>query len=215
MRNFDGYIFDIDGTLTSTNELIFKSFNYVTEKYINRTFTGEELINLFGPTEEVILKEITGDKFEEAYKDYFEYYHSQHNELAELHPGVLDVLKIIKGAKIPLGIFTGKGKKAATITLKMLEIYDYFDLIITGDDVKYHKPHPEGILLFINYFNLEREKILLIGDAPADIKAARSSGIKIASVLWDSYAKEEVLESGSDYIFLTTEEMKDFIVKNV
>lgn len=215
MRNFEGIIFDIDGTLTSTNELIFRSFNYVTEKYINRTYSGEELISLFGPPEEVILKKIIGDSYEDARKDYFEYYHSQHNKLAELHPGVLDVLKIIKDAKIPLGIFTGKGRKAAIITLKMLEIYDYFDLIITGDDVKKHKPHPEGILLFIRQFKLNKEKVILIGDAPADIKAARSAGIKIASVLWDSYAKDEVLESGSDFIFHTTEDMKNFILKNV
>ena len=131
MRKFDGYIFDIDGTLTSTNELIFKSFNYVTEKYINRTYSENELISLFGPTEEEILKEIIGEKFEDARKDYFEYYHSQHNELAVLHPGIQDILQLIKDAKIPLGVFTGKGKKAATITLKKLEIINYFDLIIT------------------------------------------------------------------------------------
>ena len=215
MRNFDGYIFDIDGTLTSTNELIFKSFNYVAEKYINRSYTEDELISFFGPTEEVILKEIMGDNFENAKKDYFDFYHSQHNELAELHPGVKEVLEIIKDARIPLGVFTGKGRKAATITLKILSIFDCFDLIITGDDVKNHKPHPEGILKFINHFNLKAERVILIGDAPADIKAARGAGIKIASVLWDSYAKDKVLKSGSDFVFNTVNELKKFVLENI
>jgi pyrophosphatase PpaX len=215
MHNFDGYIFDIDGTLTSTNELIFKSFNYVAEKYIHRSFSEKELISFFGPTEEAILNELMGDNFENAKKDYFDFYHSHHNVLAELHPGMKEILSIIKNLKIPLGVFTGKGRKAATITLRMLEIYDYFDLIITGDDVKNHKPHPEGILKFIEHFNLKNEKVILIGDAPADIKAARAAGIKIVSVLWDSYAKERVIESGSDFVFYTVDELKKFITENI
>jgi phosphoglycolate phosphatase-like HAD superfamily hydrolase len=53
----------------------------------------------------------------------------------------------------------------------------------------------------------------LIGDAPPDVKAARATGIKIASVLWDSYAKEEVLKMGSDYYFNTVNELTNFLIK--
>ncbi len=215
MRNFDGFIFDIDGTLTSTNELIFNSFNYVTEKYINRTYTPEELIAFFGPTEEEILKDLTGDKFEEARIDYFEYYNSHHKKLADLYPGIKDVLKIIKETGIRLGVFTGKGREAATITLKLLHIFEYFDLIVTGDDVENHKPHPEGILKFAGEFGLAKNRILLLGDAPADIEAARSAGIKIASVVWDSYAKDIVLAMKSDYVFHTVDELKEFVKENI
>jgi HAD superfamily hydrolase (TIGR01549 family) len=215
MRNFEGYIFDIDGTLTSTNELIFSSFNYVTEKYINRTFTPAELIDFFGPPEEEILKDLTGDRFDDARKDYFEYYNEHHNRLADLYPGIKEVLKIIKDAGVKLGIFTGKGREAATITLKLLNIYNYFDLIVTGDDVNIYKPDPDGIFRFINEFNLPKEKVILFGDSPADIKAARSAGIKIGSVIWDSYAKDTVLAMKSDYVFHTVEEMKEFVIENI
>ena len=73
-QQFEGFIFDIDGTLTSTNELIFASFNHIAKKYLNKTFTDEEIISLFGPTEDVILKEWCGDKFEEAKEDYYNFY---------------------------------------------------------------------------------------------------------------------------------------------
>lgn len=215
MRNFDGYIFDIDGTLTSTNDLIFNSFNYVTEKYINKFYTSEELIALFGPTEEEILKELTGDRFEDARKDYFEYYNSHHKKLADIYPGIQDVLKKIKEAGLPLGVFTGKGREAATITLKILHVFDYFDLIVTGDDVEKHKPDPEGILKFVDMFNLNKSKVLLVGDAPADIQAAHDAGVKIASVVWDSYAKDVVLAMKSDYVFHTVNELKEFVEENI
>ena len=74
---FDGFIFDIDGTLTSTNQLIYDSFNFIAHKYLNRTFSDEEIIAMFGPTEDVILKEWCGEnsaspagRFEEVKKDY-------------------------------------------------------------------------------------------------------------------------------------------------
>lgn len=210
-EEFQGFIFDVDGTLTSTNELIFASFNHVAQKYLNKIYTQEELIALFGPPEDAIIRDLTGEMFEEARKDYFEFYYNNHNSLADLYPGMLDILKAVKKSGKPVGVFTGKGREAATITLKILEVFDYFDLIVTGDDVKEHKPAPEGIHMFLEKFSLPEDKVLLIGDAPADIIAARAAGIKIASVVWDSYAKEKVLAAGSDYIFHTVEELKTFI----
>jgi len=210
MKTFSGIIFDIDGTLTSTNELIFASFNHVMNKYLNKTMTNNEIISLFGPTEDVILEDFTGSDFPQAREDYYNYY-SQNHTMADLYPGIMEILTFLKSKKIPLSIFTGKGRDAATITLNKLKIYDKFDMIVTGDDVKDHKPSPEGILMFIDKFKLDKNSVLMIGDSPSDIKAAHSAGVKIASVLWDSYSKDKVLEMESDYIFNTVGELKEFI----
>ncbi|MGD1006664.1 MAG: HAD family hydrolase [Ignavibacteriaceae bacterium] len=214
MRNFDGIIFDVDGTLTSTNDLIFKSFRYISNKYLNKSITNEEIMKLFGPPENVIIKEWTGDNYDTARKDYYDYYTRNHH-LANLFPGIKKILTYIKSKNILLAIFTGKGREAATITLQKLEVYDYFDLIITGDDVKEHKPSAEGINNFIKKFNLDKARVLMIGDASPDFKAARSAGVKIASVLWDQYVKEEVKSLDSDFLFHTVEEFKKFIYENI
>ncbi len=214
MRNFDGIIFDVDGTLTSTNDLIFKSFRYISNKYLNKSITNEEIMKLFGPPENVIIKEWTGDNYDTARKDYYDYYARNHH-LANLFPGIKEILTYIKSKNILLAIFTGKGREAATITLQKLEVYDYFDLIITGDDVKEHKPSAEGINNFIKKFNLDKARVLMIGDASPDFKAARSAGVKIASVLWDYYVKEEVKSLDSDFLFHTVEEFKKFIYENI
>ncbi len=213
MKNFDGIIFDIDGTLTSTNELIFESFRHISKKYLNKTYSDEEIISLFGPTEDVIIKQWCGDEYEKARKDYYDFYTENHH-MADLYPGIKDILKNLRAKNILLSVYTGKGKEAATITLKKLEVYDYFDLIITGDDVEEHKPSAEGIVKFINRFNLNKDRVLMVGDSIVDIKAARGAGIKAASVVWDSYSKEKILEMGSDYVFNTVEELKIFLDDN-
>ncbi len=214
MKNYDGIIFDIDGTLTSTNELIFASFRFVSNKYLEKNFSDEEIIKLFGPTEDVILKEWGGENYPNLRQDYYNFYSQNHN-MADLYPGIKDILDYIKSKDVLLSIYTGKGKEATTITLKKLGIYDYFDMIMTGDDVKDHKPSPEGVTNFLDKFNLNKDRVLMIGDSPADIRASRASGIKVASVVWDSYAKDEVLEIGSNFLFHTVIELDQFIRENV
>ena len=76
---FKGIIFDVDGTLTFTNQLIFNSFNHITKKYLGKSFSDEEIISLFGPTEDVILKEICKDEYINARKDYYKYYRDNHD----------------------------------------------------------------------------------------------------------------------------------------
>ena len=210
MKNFEGIIFDIDGTLASTNDLICASFNHISEKYLNKSLTKEEVFALFGPTEDTILKDWFGDNLTNAMDDYYKFYIAEHH-MAAAYPGIEEVLKIVKEKNIPVGIFTGKGRRTALITLELLGIDKYFDSVVSGDDVVKHKPSGEGITKFVNEFNLDKEKVLMIGDSTGDIQASREAGVKIASVVWDSYAKEDVLKGGSDYIFHSVEELKNFL----
>ncbi|MDP2300868.1 MAG: HAD family hydrolase [Ignavibacteria bacterium] len=210
MKKFKGIIFDIDGTLTSTNELIFASFNHITEKYMNKTMTPKEIISLFGPTEDQIIEGWFNENHQEVKDDYYSYYSDNMLDSADLYPGIRELLTFLKSKNVKLSIYTGKGRSAALITLEKLNIDHIFDMIVTGSDVKDHKPSPEGINVFLEKFNLSPDEVLMIGDAPADVIAARRAGVKIASVVWDSYAKEEVLSLGSDYLFESVEELRIF-----
>jgi len=211
LEKLEGIIFDIDGTLTSTNQLIFETFRFITNKYLNKNYSDEDIIKLFGPTEDVIMKDMFGDKYETARKDYYKFYSANHSKMADAYPGIRELIYKIKKANIPLSIYTGKGRDSSAITLKQIGVYEYFDMIVSGDDIENHKPSPEGVDVFIEKFNLNRENTILIGDATVDILAARNSGIKIGSAVWDSYGKEKVIAMGSDYLFYTVEELDEFI----
>ncbi len=213
--NFKGYIFDIDGTITATNRLIFATFNHVADKYLNKFLTDSEIISLFGPTEDVILKVWMGKNYEEARKDYYKFYDVNHDSMASPYPGIIEIIKEIKDSGLPLGIYTGKGRTSTEITLSKIGILDYFDLIISGDDVRNHKPSPEGIQKFAEKFNLFPENILMIGDAPADIIAAKTAGAKVASVLWDSYALDTIKRLKADFYFKTVIELHKFIKRQL
>ena len=210
---FKGIIFDIDGTLTYTNRLIFDSFNFIAEKYLGKKYSDEEIIALFGPTEDFILKQICKDDYESARKDYYTYYKQNHS-IARLYDGVKNLIIEINNAGILLSIFTGKGRTSSLITLDELEITDYFNLIISGDDVENHKPSPEGISKFLNKFNLSPGEVLMIGDAPSDIVAANLAGVEIASVIWDSYREDEVIKLNPNNLFHSVSGLRNFIFQD-
>lgn len=192
----------MDGTLTQTNQLIYDSFNHVAEKYINKRLTQKEIIALFGPPEEEAVENMIGKKhIEPAMKDYYNFYRTEHNTLAAIYPGIKWILEFLKSKEIIIGLFTGKGRQTTDITLEQFGISSYFDVTITGDDVDEFKPSGDGIRKIMTKFSLQPNDVLMVGDAVADLKASRETGVDIASVVWDSYGKDEVLKLSPDYIF--------------
>jgi HAD superfamily hydrolase (TIGR01509 family) len=201
-RTVGGVLFDIDGTLTRTNDLIFATFNHIATKYCGRTYEPREIIALFGPPEEGALIPIVGEEhLDAAMDDLCDFYSRNHESMAALHDGMEDVLVFLKGTGIPLGVFTGKGKRTATITLEALGIAGYFDMIVSGNDVLRHKPDPEGIRKFIEAFSLAPSEVLMVGDALGDVTASRAAGATPVAVLWDSYDRERVVRAGADAVF--------------
>jgi len=201
-RPVAGVIFDVDGTLTRTNDLIFASFNYVAQKYCGRRYTPPEIIAFFGPPEEGALVRIVGEEaLGPAMEDLCAFYRENHAGMAGLHDGIEETLAHLREQGIPLAVFTGKGRRTTLITLEALNIDGYFDLIVSGSDVRRHKPHPEGIRQVLDRFSLPPADVLMVGDSLGDITSARDAGVTPVAALWDSYDRERVLGASPAYAF--------------
>ena len=205
---FSCVIFDLDGTLTRTNELIFASFNHVARKYLGKELLPREVIALFGPPEEGGLARLIGsDAVDTAMNDLCDFYHHHHASMARAHSGVEEMLGFLKERDVQLALFTGKGRRTTSITLDTLDLGKYFDLTISGTDVVHHKPHPEGIRRVLDAFALQPHQALMVGDGLADIKASRAAGVPVAAALWDCYDTENVLAARSEYVFWEVSEL--------
>jgi HAD superfamily hydrolase (TIGR01509 family) len=204
-------IFDIDGTLTRTGDLIFLSFNHVASKYLGRTFPPEEIVRLFGPPEEGALAVMFGkENVPAAMDDLCSFYREHHAAMASVHPGIEEILQFLRGRKVPLAVFTGKGSRTTSITLQGLGLARYFDLIVSGNDVLRHKPDPEGIRKILQAFRVNPGNALMVGDSVGDIKASRAAGVPVASVLWDVADPGRVLQASPDIVFRKTGEMLEW-----
>lgn len=205
-------IFDMDGTLTQTHQLIFDAFNHIAERYEGRTYAPHEITAMFGPPEEGALLRIVGEaRLDSAMKEYLDFYRSHHSDSAKLYPGILDLLRWLKDRGVRLALFTGKGIHTTTTTLELFGIAPYFDFVVTGNDVMNHKPSSEGIDKILHRFNLKADEVLMVGDSPGDAIASRGAGVKIAAVLWDSHATQRVLEMKTDYVFHDVTEFSSWL----
>ncbi len=212
MKHLKCIVFDMDGTLTQTNQLIYDSFNYIAQKYADRTYTIPEIHAMFGPPEEEALLEIVGpDQMDEVMKDYLAFYRTHHNQLARLYPGIDEILRYTKNHGKSLALFTGKGTHTTRITLQEFHIDKYFDFVVTGNDVVNRKPSSEGLRKIMGHFALQPNEVLMVGDAVSDVNAAHEAGVKIAAVVWDSYAKDVVMQMKSDFIFHNVHEFYEWL----
>jgi HAD superfamily hydrolase (TIGR01509 family) len=208
MEQISCIIFDVDGTLTHTNELIFASFNHIAELYVGKTFSPGEITAMFGPPEDVAIARLVGkDRSKEAMESFCSFYDANHPGLAGAYDGIRDVLSFLKKQGLFLAVFTGKGRRTTDVTLGHLGLMQYFDIIVTGDDVHQHKPSAEGIRRILSELRVLPEEALMVGDSVSDVKAAREAGVGMAAVVWDSYAKNEVMGMGVEHLF---HEVKDF-----
>jgi pyrophosphatase PpaX len=202
-------IFDVDGTLARTNDLIFATFNHVAELHLGRSFAPQEIIALFGPPEEGAVEKLFGPTRVPAVMDQMcAYYKAHHKTMAGAHDGLVAVLRLLKQHGVRLAVFTGKGRRTAQITLEELGMAEYFEHIVSGNDVSRFKPHPEGILQVLEKFNVPACDTVMVGDSMSDLVAARGAGVAFAAVLWDAYDRERVLNEKPDMSFSTTEEFE-------
>ena len=205
-------IFDMDGTLTQTNQLIYDSFNHIAKKYINKRLSPIEIVAFFGPPERAAVEHMIGPiHIDEAMKEYYHFYQTRHNALASLYPGIKELLAFVKERGIIVGLFTGKGRRTTEISLQEFGIGEYFDIVMTGDDVDHFKPSGDGIRKIMDRFSLGPDEVLMVGDAVADIRASRECGVRIAAVVWDSYGKETVMQTATDYLFHSVQEFRSWV----
>ncbi len=178
-------LFDFDGTLADTLPLLFFSFKQVFRKYAGRELSEQDILDLFGPTEDGLLeKMIDKDKLDEAAAEFYHLYEDRHAKYVMPQPEIEQILRDLKERGLRLGVFTGKGKKSAEISMKRLGLEHFFDAIITGDDVAHPKPAPDGIHQAIEQMRVSPSDIIFVGDSDADVQAARSAGVKVIAVKW-------------------------------
>lgn len=130
----------------------------------------------------------------------------------KLYDGIIDLLRNLYIAGCKCSLCTGKDRERTVEILKKLNIYECFDTIICSDDIQNPKPHPEGLLYLMRYFNIMQENIVMVGDGCNDILFARNAGVKSIAVTWGEVDKKILEKEQPDFIVSTTNELLNVIL---
>lgn len=97
-------------------------------------------------------------------------------------PGVVEGLEAFRASGVHLACITNKAERFTLPLLKDTGLYDYFELILSGDSLPEKKPSPLPLLHACTVFGCEPEELLLIGDSLNDTQAARAAGSPVFCV---------------------------------
>ncbi|MGL4953643.1 MAG: pyrophosphatase PpaX [Culicoidibacterales bacterium] len=181
---YDTLLFDLDGTLLDTNELILQSFAHVFDQFLPEyRYTREDLLACIGPTLHQTFNKLAPERAEELIAEYRKWNIANHDRLVQIFPEVVTTLAQLQELGYQLAIVTSKRRDVVEMGLDLFDLKPFFAAIITFDDVDNHKPEPDAIHLAISQFE-SVQNALMIGDNYHDIDGAKNAGIDSVGVAW-------------------------------
>ena len=178
-------LFDFDGTLVNTNDVIIASWQHTYKHYRGREESIEKITACFGePLLITMAREFPEVAPEESAEVYRQFQQQNAHLLVKIFPGIVDLLKALKEAGYRMGIVTSRTRESALRYMDMFGITEYFEAMVTCDDTTVHKPNPEPILLGLEKMGITKDEAIMIGDSPFDIKCANNAGVRSVMVDW-------------------------------
>jgi pyrophosphatase PpaX len=207
-KNIDTILFDLDGTLVDTNELIISSFLHTLGKYYPDKYKREDVLPFMGPSLYDTFSGIDPERAEEMILEYRTYNHENHDRLVKEFKGVNETVKRLKEDGFKIAIVSTKILDTVVKGLKLTKLDPYFDVIVALDHVEKPKPDPEAIYVALKQLDSTPEKAIMVGDNYHDILAGKNAGTKTAAVAWSMKGRDFLAKYEPDFML---DEMSDLL----
>ncbi len=190
---FDPVLFDLDGTVVDTVELIVSSFRHATRTVLGRVLPDDYILAGVGRPLRAQMERLSAEHGQELYDVYREYNHRRHDELIRGYEGIDEVLRELRAAGRKLGIVTSKSYDTTQMAFRALGLAGHFDAVVTATDTAEHKPSPVPLLLCLERLGAPAARAIYVGDSPFDIQAGAAAGMATAAVAWGVFGREALL----------------------
>lgn len=186
MKSYTDYLFDADGTLFDTVDLIYSCFNHVADKHLGHKLDRETLVKKIGMPLVDMLAHFLGRNIDinAVLDDYMQHQLEILADSVVPFPDVITTLDILKEKGKKLAIVTSRRRYSMEVILDVTKTRDYFDVLITPESTRLHKPNPEPALRALSLLDGSKETAVFIGDAFYDICSGSSAGTDTVFVTW-------------------------------
>jgi pyrophosphatase PpaX len=200
---FAAVIFDLDGTVVDSVELIVLSFQHAMREVLGLEVSKEEAVRNVGkPLREQML-EVDAEQADELVRVYREFNHREHDRLLCLYDGMLALLRRLHAAGVKLGLVTSKSRHTTQMAFDLTGIEPLFDQTVCSDEAPRNKPEPDPILYCLQLLGVPAGRSAYVGDSPFDMQAARAAQVTAVGVSWGVFP-EAVLRAESPDILVGT-----------
>lgn len=214
MDKIDTVLFDFDGTIMDTNNVILMSWQHTFKTLENREEKVETLVKTFGePLETTMRKFFPHIPTEESIEIYRSYHRDNFGELIDLFPGMKELLAKVKGGGFKTGLVTSRLWHTTRQGMEKYGIEEYFDAVVTAEDTTRHKPDPQPVNIALEKLEAKPQQAIMLGDTMFDILCARNAGVRSVLVAWSMALdyRKDFGGDGPDYIIHRADELLDII----
>jgi pyrophosphatase PpaX len=204
----EAVLFDFDGTLVDTTELIYNSLLGATNDVLGREFSREELLSGVGRPLPKQMEALVGEDpqrtvlVERLMESYREHNERLHEDLISAFPGVEAALARLHDAGVRTAVVTSKRRRSVEMALDSFPgLRNVTDVFVTMEDTERHKPDPEPLLKGLELLGgIPTERAAYVGDSPHDVRAARDAGVTSVAVSWGAFSEEALRRAGPDHL---------------
>jgi phosphoglycolate phosphatase-like HAD superfamily hydrolase len=195
-------VFDLDGTLISSHETIYKcTVEALRRVGTNNRLPENEFYGMIGLHFEDIFEKFgfsvpDFEKFISIYKSlYFTYIDS-----SAMYDGVEELINVLNRRKIKIGLLTTKAQDQADLLLKHFSLYDKFDYVMGRRPGLKHKPAPEPLLKICEDLKIDLAETMMVGDSELDVQCGKNAGTKTCAVTYGYRSKEQLEKIQPDFV---------------
>jgi pyrophosphatase PpaX len=193
-------IFDFDGTLIDTNQIIKMGLNLFARAYSGKRLSVTELEMLTGKPLRDQMEAIQPLRADEMTCRFRHWYKKRHDKLSQAFHGIDELFDHLSRSSFKLAIVTNNSREGVEMGLRHLGMHHVFPVVVTCDDVLEKKPSPEGLLAALDQLGSSPEEALFIGDSAGDLIASRKAGVANVLVGWTAIRRDSLMAHRPDFI---------------
>ncbi len=196
-----GVLFDLDGTLIDSIELILNSARHAFVGREGHVPTDAEWLTGVGIPLSAMFRRYARDDAEvdALIAKYREYQLAHHDRLVRCYDSVAETVAALRRRGHPMGIVTSKTGWLARRGLETVGLGDAFSVIVGCDDCTRHKPDPEPVLLALDQLGCDAGDAVFVGDSVHDVRAGNAAGVATVAALWGPFTREDLAASNPTY----------------
>ena len=208
-KPIQGVLFDLDGTLIDTYNIILASFRYTMKTLLGKDFPDEVLMQKVGQPLTVQMWDFTSSQevHDEMLRVYREHNEATHDSLVRSFAGVAECLQGIQALGLSCGVVTSKRHELAQRGLDCTGLSPYIQLLIGSDDCDVFKPEPGPVLKACECFDLNPQRCVYVGDSPFDMQAGNAAHCISIAVLWGMFSQEALSAQNPNYLCTSPNEL--------
>ncbi|HJQ21941.1 MAG TPA: HAD-IA family hydrolase [Gemmatimonadaceae bacterium] len=191
-------LFDLDGTLVDSIELILNSARHAFRDREGHVPSDAEWLTGVGIPLATMFRRYARDDadVDALIAKYREYQLANHDRLVRCYDEVVDTVDKLRASAHPLAIVTSKTGWLAQRGLDTVGLGSHFDVIIGCDSCDRHKPDPAPVLLALERLGYAPDEAVFVGDSVYDMQAGNAAGVTTIAALWGPFTREDLAASG-------------------